>query len=124
MPETLRKHARLFGSVHQLGADQIYATNANRMLCTFLQIATSFVRKGPKPEQPTPRDQMRSILSKARASVMEGSFGNDKQHYGLNKILARTQATETLWIYFGIWTASAVRVGKRMALEKSTKKAA
>lgn len=124
LPETLRKHAHLFGSVHQLGADQIYATNANRRLCTFLQIATSFVRKGPKPNQPTPRDQMRSILSKARASVMEGAFGNDKQHYGLHKILARTQATETLWIYFGIWTASAVRVGKRMALEKSTKKAA
>lgn len=55
---------------------------------------------------------------------MEGSFGNDKQHYGLDKILARTQATETLWIYMGIWTAYAVRMGKRMALEKSRKKAA
>jgi len=124
LSKTLQKHCDLFGSAHQVGADQIYATNANRKHCSSHKISTSFVRKGPKPKEPTPTDQMRIILSKARATAMEGSFGNDKQHYGLDKILARTQATETLWIYMGIWTASAVRMGKRMALEKSRKKAA
>jgi transposase, IS5 family len=122
--ETLQKHHDLFGPTRQVGADQIYATNANRKLCAAKKIANSFVRKGPKPKQPAPKDQMRAILSKARATEMEGTFGNQKQHYGLDRILARTQQTETLWICFGIWTASAVRIGKRMALEKTTKKAA
>lgn len=124
LSQTLQKHDHLFGPARQIGADQIYATNANRKYCSAQSIATSFVRKGRKPQEPTHKDQMRVILCKARSSVMEGSFGNDKQHYGLDKILARTQATETLWIHMGIWTASAVRIGKRMALEKSTKKAA
>ncbi len=122
--ETLQKHGKIFDPARQVGADQIYATNANRKFCSSNKIATSFVRKGPKPQEPTAKDEMRIILSKARTSEMEGSFGNDKQHYGLNRILARTQATETLWIYMGVWTASAMKVGKRMALEKSAKKAA
>ena len=57
---------------------------------------------------------MRKVLAKARASNMEGTFGNEKLHYGLQKIRARTQLTETLWIYFGIWTASAIKIAKRI----------
>jgi len=38
---------------------------------------------------------MRSSLSVERATVLEGSFGNEKNQYLLNKIKARTQATET-----------------------------
>ena len=122
--ETLKKHQNLFDSTRQVGADQIYATNTNRRLRASQKIATSLVRKGPKPKQPAPRDQMRAILSKTRATEMEGAFGNDRQHYGLDSIRARTQPTKTLWIHFGIWTASAVRVDKRMALEKTAKKVA
>lgn len=33
-----------------MGADQIYAANANRGVCTFQRIATSFVRKGPQAQ--------------------------------------------------------------------------
>ena len=62
---------------------------------------------------------MRGILSKARASLMEGAFGNEKLHYGLQKVRARTAATETLWISFGIWTASASKIAKRMANQKA-----
>ena len=35
--------------------------------------------------------QMRSILGKIRSTVMGGSFGNEKNHYQMNKIKARTK---------------------------------
>jgi hypothetical protein len=34
---------------------------------------------------------MRSLIAKERSMVLEGSFGNDKNHYGLEKIKARTE---------------------------------
>ena len=57
---------------------------------------------------------MRSILSKERSSRLEGSFGTEKQHYNLQKVKARTKATEILWIFFGIHTANAVRMIEKM----------
>lgn len=108
-------HQKYFSRTRQLGADRIYATNANRRFCTIKGIATSFVRKGPKPKQPTTGDKMRKALAAARASVMEGAFGNEKLHYGLQKVRAKTEATEILWICFGIWTASAQKIAKRIA---------
>jgi hypothetical protein len=115
LKSTVSLHRKYFGQTRQLGADRIYATNANRRFCAIKGMATSFVRKGPKPKQPTPRDEMRKILAAARASAMEGAFGNEKLHYGLQKVKAKTEATETLWIYFGIWTASAQKIAKRLA---------
>ncbi|SEA67724.1 hypothetical protein SAMN05192529_1451, partial [Arachidicoccus rhizosphaerae] len=35
-------------------------------------------------------------------------------HYHLNKIKARNQSTETCWIFFGILTANASIISKRM----------
>ena len=57
---------------------------------------------------------MRSVLSKERATGLEGSFGTEKQHYSLQKVKARTEATEILWIFFGIHTANAVRMIDKM----------
>ncbi len=51
---------------------------------------------------------------------MEGSFGTEKQHYGLDKIKARTKQTEILWICFGIHTANAIRIAKRIKAVKET----
>ncbi len=115
LKSTVALHQQYFDRTRQLGADRIYATNANRHFCTTKGIATSFVRKGPKPKQPTARDKMKKALAAARAAVMEGAFGNEKLHYGLQKVRAKTEATETLWICFGIWTASAQKIAKRMA---------
>jgi hypothetical protein len=42
----------------------------------------------------------------------------------LDKIKARNQQTEMLWIFFGIMTANAVQMGKRMALSKKMRKVA
>jgi transposase, IS5 family len=55
--------------------------------------------------------------------LLEGSFGNEKNHYLLDKISARNQETEVLWIFFDIMTANAVQLGKRMALSKKSRKA-
>jgi hypothetical protein len=54
---------------------------------------------------------------------LEGSFGKEKEHYHLKKIKARTKATETLWIFFGIHTANALEIGRRMAREDLQKAA-
>ena len=124
LKSTVALHQHYFTRCRQLGADQIYSNNANRRFCTQKGIATSFVRKGPKPKQPTTSDQMRLILAKRRAASMEGTFGNDKLHYGLHRIKAKTPQTEKLWICFGIWTASAVKIAKRMAKLKATRAAA
>lgn len=119
MSQTLELHQQYFRPARQLGADQIYATNANRRYCTRNKISTCFVPKGPKPKTTHSRRRMSSILAKARSSQMEGTFGNEKQHYGLDKILAKTERTEKLWVYMGVWTAAAVKIAKRMAAYKS-----
>lgn len=124
LKSTVSLSEHYFVRIRQLGADRIYANNANRRFCTTKAIATSFVRKGPKPKQPSDKDKMRVALAKARSSIMEGTFGNEKLHYGLQKVRARTEQTEALWIYFGIWTASAQKIAKRMAQAKNIKKAA
>jgi len=57
-------------------------------------------------------------LGKARATLLEGSFGNEKNHYLLRKIKARVKATEIAWIFFGIHTANAVKIANRIQKEK------
>ena len=57
------------------------------------------------------------MITKERASRLEGSFGTDKEYFLLKKIKARTQRTESLWIFFGIHTCNALNIGKRMYLE-------
>ena len=124
LQSTVELSENYFGVCKQLGADQIYANNGNRKFCTRRGIHTSFVRKGPKPKIPTQQDQLRSVLANIRASHMEGAFGNEKSNYNLDKIKARNQATEKLWIHFGIWTASAMKIAKRINAIKTLPKVA
>jgi len=58
---------------------------------------------------------MAALIQKERATRLEGSFGKEKEHYYLKKIKAGTKQTETLWIFFGIHTANALEIGRRMA---------
>lgn len=118
LPQAIAFHNKRFQTLRQLGADQLYATNANRKLCTKLGIATCFKPKGRPIQDKTKRkqqQQLRKAIGTNRATVLEGSFGNEKNHYGLAKIPARTQATEILWIFFAIHTANATRIAKRRA---------
>lgn len=83
---------RLTGvTVKRIGMDTIYANNENRKYCTEKGITTNFVRKGPKPKYGSAEvSTARRIIGNLRATVMEGSFGNQKQHYGVGRIAART----------------------------------
>lgn len=97
------------------GADSIYATNVNRRFCTQNNIRTDFKRKGRASTKHEPhRKQLSEMITKERASRLEGSFGKEKEHYHLKKVKARTEATEILWIFFGIHTANALEIGRRM----------
>jgi len=60
---------------------------------------------------------MAAMITKERATRLEGSFGKEKEHYHLKKIKAKIRQTETLWIFFGIHTANTLEMGRRMANE-------
>ena len=108
----------LFGKITHISADDIYATNANRKWCTEHKIGTNFKRKGRAGKYEDQRQVLAAELRKERATRMEGSFGTEKQHYSLDRIKARTEKNEILWIFFGVHTSNAVRIAKRLAQEK------
>lgn len=114
--DTVFKAQRLTKTKTRLaGADAIYATNKNRSFATRNNIRTDFKRKGRAGKDEKQRKQLAAAITKERASRLEGSFGTEKEHYHLKKIKARTKATEILWIFFGIHTANALYIGRRMA---------
>ncbi len=117
MKQTLWKHQYLFKRKCNLfGGDQIYANNKNRSYCSSQKISTCFKPKGKLPADKTIRKQkrlLRNLIGKVRATKLEGSFGNKKNHYLLNKIKAKTYATELAWIFFGNLTANATAIAKR-----------
>jgi transposase, IS5 family len=124
MQSSIEMQQRYFGKCNRMGADAIYGTNENRKHCTANNIATCFVAKGKQGEDGEQKSQMRSILGKARSTRLEGSFGNEKNHYLLNKIKARTKDNEIAWIFFGMLTSNAVTITKRRTKSKESKKAA
>ena len=109
--------------VKRAGADTIYANNENRTFCTENGIITCFVRKGPKPKQEGRQEsEARRIIGNLRSTVMEGSFGNQKQHYSLDRIAARNQKSETLLMFFAIHMANASILAERQLIEEQKKK--
>jgi transposase, IS5 family len=114
LKSTIHLQERYFGGCYQMGADAIYATNENRRFCTDNKIATSFVAKGNEGAAKAQKSQMRSILGKVRSTVLEGSFGNEKNHYQMNKIKAKTEGNEKVWIFFSLLTCNAKQIATRM----------
>ena len=117
------KHKVFFKELHQLGADRIYATNANRRYLTTKKTFTCFPKKGPKTDTPSQK-QLRSIIANRRATVMEGSFGTHKTSYGLDKIKAKGKEREMVWVFFGVMTANAVKISKKISESPPRYKAA
>src|SRR4030042_4488709 len=115
---SIRYGRSLFGKITLTSGDDIYATNTNRKYCTKSHIVTNFKRKGRAGKHEEHRQIIARELRKERATRMEGSFGTEKEHYGLQKIKARTEKNEILWIFFGVHTANAVRIAKRLAVSK------
>ena len=97
-----------------VGADAIYATNKNRKYITKNKIKTDFKRKGRPSKHKKHFSQLAQAIRIERATRLEGSFGTDKEHFLLKRIMARTKKTEALWIFFGIHTSNALKIGKRM----------
>lgn len=109
--------------VNRVGADTIYANNDNRRYCTENGITTCFVRKGPKPkDEEADISTARRIIGTLRSTAMEGSFGNQKQHYGVGRIAARNSRSETLLLFFGIHMANAaILAARQYAIEEKEK---
>jgi transposase, IS5 family len=116
---------KLFGKCTHQSADKIYATNANRKYCKLNNINTNFIAKGRQKIQHIDQaSALRKTLNIARGTILEGSFGNEKNHYGLRKIPARNKETETCWIFFGIMTSNAVRIANKIELSNQKARAA
>jgi len=107
--------------VTMLAGDNIYGTNANRKYCSSNGIQTSFVRKGRASTLEPELKAVRKKLNVERATRMEGAFGVQKNHYSLDKIKARIEKNELLWVFFGIHLANAVEITKRKASQNHQK---
>ena len=107
---------KLFGEkITKLAGDCSYSGNANRSFCSEQNIVTSFSQKGRKRENTSTVSMVKKELARVRATAMEGSFGTQKEHYGLKRISGRIKKTEILIIFFGIHTANAVQLARRIA---------
>ena len=116
---------KLFGKCTHQSADAIYATNKNRTYASGQNIQTNFIPKGKqKQEHIQQAAQMRSLLNRQRSTVLEGSFGNEKNHYLLQKSRARTKCTDICWIFFGVMTANISIIAWRMQAAKNLARAA
>ena len=123
----IEMHQQLFGKCTHHSADKIYATNKNRKYCTSKKIVTNFAPKGKQKAAHIQQSKtMRAILNKERGTRLEGSFGNEKNHYQLQKINARNAITEKCWIFFGMMTANASIITNRRqkALQEQQQKQA
>ena len=74
-----------------------------------------FTQKG-RADTNEVKNAVKRELARVRATVMEGSFGTQKEHHGLRKIAARIKSTEIMLIFFGIHTANAVNLAKRKSV--------
>lgn len=109
--------------VRRVGADTIYANNRNRKHCTEKGIITCFPRKGPRPkDEDADLSTARRIIGTLRATAMEGSFGNHKQHYGVGRIAARNERSEILLLFFGIHMANAATLAARKLAKEEKEK--
>ncbi len=120
----IKMHKRLFKvDAKNIGGDTGYAGSANRNLCKELGIQTSFVKRGRPTTEKNDKDYVRQELARVRATAMEGSFGTQKEHYGMRRIKARKKKTEILYIFFGIHTANVVHLAERLAEQQETEAA-
>jgi transposase, IS5 family len=110
------KYDTVTGKCQQIGADAIYATNRNRRFATQEKMATCFVPKGKQvanEEKKQEQKKARSVIATIRATHMEGSFGNEKQHYDTRKIVAKTPQTQKCALLCAVLTANAMTLVKK-----------
>ena len=59
--------------------------------CSITNIKTGFVKKGRAGKEEANLKQIRKSINIKRATEMEGAFDKHKNHYGLNRVKARTK---------------------------------
>jgi hypothetical protein len=79
---------------------------------------TNFRLRGRAGKHEEQRQIISIELRKERTIRMESSFGTQKEHYGFQKIKARTEKNEILWIFFRVHIANAVRIAKRLSVSR------
>jgi IS5 family transposase len=115
LEQTIRQHNSLFNKCTHHSADAIYATNKNRKFCSSNNIVNNFVPKGKQKQHHIEQSGiMRAALNRHRGTVLEGSFGNEKNHYLLRKVDGRNEYTEKCWIFFGMLAANASIISQRI----------
>ena len=102
--------------IKKIGGDQGYSGNDHRTFCKENKIETSFTQKGRTGKNEV-KNATKRELARVRATAMEGSFGTQKEHYGLRKIAARIKSTEIMLIFFGIHTANVVNLARRASVQ-------
>ncbi len=112
LKDSVVRHEKMIGECTHVAADGIYPTNENRTFLREQRIQHNFCRKGRGKDDKETK-QIKGILNKERSTRLEGSFGTEKEHYLLRKIKARNQKTELVWLFFGVYTANAVRITNR-----------
>jgi len=100
--------------IKYLGGDKIYPTNKNRLICTEKNILTNFKQKGRSCKNKKAKKYISKHISKKRSTILEGSFGTEKEHYGDKRIKARTKATEIYQIFVKVHTKNLLKIGKRI----------
>lgn len=103
-------------AVKKIGSDQGYSGNDNRTFCRDNKIETSFTQKGRTGKNDI-KNATKRELARVRATAMEGSFGTQKEHYGLRKVAARIKSTEIMLIFFGVHTANVVHLARRESVQ-------
>ena len=103
-------------AVKKIGGDQGYSGNDNRIFCKNNKIETSFAQKGRTYKNEV-KNVTRREFARVRATAMEGSFGTQKEHYGLRKIAERLKNTEITLIFFGIDTSNVVNLARRESVQ-------
>ena len=103
-------------AVKKIGGDQGYSGNDNRTFCQDNKIETSFTQKGRTGKNEI-KNATKRELARVRATAMEGSFGTQKEHYGLRKVAARIKSTEIMLIFFGVHTANVVHLARRESVQ-------
>ena len=81
--------------------DAKYGTQANREQMEELEIRASFKRRGRKPKTVDAQDRWFKRKQRERNRV-EGSFGNGKEHYGLDRVRYSIKDGSEIWVRAGI----------------------
>jgi len=98
----LRAYQERFGKLPPyVTADRKYGTRENRELLKGLGVRGSFRPLGRKAQGDRKHERWFKDKQKERNRI-EGSFGNGKQHYGLNRVRYSIENGSEIWVRGGI----------------------